>query len=467
MSYLLWKYYLEDDVEKFEALLSNGSQSTHHASKGHGFGTTYGGGFAASAGSPGNGSSPRTNMKTRKVSGNTTSGAKGQISLSRADLSSRDIMGRTILHRTVSEVGRENSLRYVIALLDHPAIDICVQDRENGWTALHRALYFGNATVARVLIERDAPKGNGLTKIKDYEGNTAFDVYNATIARRTLEHRTHVVLEETSDEDEASVDDGDVLTASSLHDSLDGDEFFAFGSNKNLNLGFGDEDDRQHPERINLKRPDHLLYRFYKEQFPTSKEPSSVSDLPSLTKNRPIIIQDLCLSKLHSAVLTTDPEANLYMCGFGPGGRLGTCDELTRFNYECIEGGALAGKKIQTVALGQNHSLAVSDKGEIFAWGTNTWGQLGYTLPRPAMKDEEPINSTPRQIFGPLKREIIIGVAASAIHSVAYTTASLYTWGKNEGQLGLMDSDSRSLEMQPVPRKGRFARLSSLDRIPS
>jgi inhibitor of Bruton tyrosine kinase len=69
------------------------------------------------------------------------------------------------------------------------------------------------------------------------------------------------------------------------------------------------------------------------------------------------------------------------------------------------------------------------------------------------LQDEEPINSTPRQIFGTLKREIVLGVAASGIHSVAFTANSLYTWGKNEGQLGLMDSDSRSLEAQIVPRR--------------
>jgi inhibitor of Bruton tyrosine kinase len=69
------------------------------------------------------------------------------------------------------------------------------------------------------------------------------------------------------------------------------------------------------------------------------------------------------------------------------------------------------------------------------------------------LQDEEPVNCTPRQIFGPLKREVVVGVAASVIHSVAFTSTSLYIWGKNEGQLGLMDSDSRSLESQTVPRR--------------
>ncbi|KAI7116192.1 hypothetical protein KC352_g34112, partial [Hortaea werneckii] len=41
----------------------------------------------------------------------------------------------------------------------------------------------------------------------------------------------------------------------------------------------------------------------------------------------------------------------------------------------------------------------------------------------------------------------------SRIHSVAFTATSLYTFGKNEGQLGIMDSDARSLEVQDTPRK--------------
>ena len=101
------------------------------------------------------------------------------------------------------------------------------------------------------------------------------------------------------------------------------------------------------------------------------------------------MIQDVVLSKLHSAILTTDPESNLYMCGFGPGGRLGTGDEVTRFTYTCIEEGGLAGKRIIKVALGQNHTLAVSSEGEIFSWGTSTYSQLGYSLPRPNLGDEE------------------------------------------------------------------------------
>ncbi|RDW85763.1 hypothetical protein BP5796_04088 [Coleophoma crateriformis] len=480
MSNLLWKYYLEDDVERFRRLLANTNQGTQYTPKAHNGGMTHGNSLG-SVGSPGRiGTSPGNLLKHRKASGQAgmqNMHKAGNPVLTRADINSRDYAGLTVLHRACSSISK-NAASFAIALIEHPLIDLYVQDIESGWTALHRALYFGHTSVARAIINRDAtspnlPLGNSssklgtsVIKVKDHEGNSPFDVYNSTIARRTLQHRSPTDESDDSSEAEETESVTGAVDSSNTksHFSIDGDELFAFGSNKNLTLGFGDEDDRQHPEKITLKRPDHLLFRFYQEHVESLQgiaetlhdievTPKTVADLPSLIQNRPILIQDVALSKLHSAILTTDPESNLYVCGFGPGGRLGTGDDMTRFNYVCIEQGALAGKKIVNVALGQNHTLAVDSEGEIFAWGTNTFGQLGYTLPRPSLQDEEPMCNTPRQIFGPLKRELIVGVAASAIHSVAHTSTSLYTWGKNEGQLGLMDSDSRSLEAQLVPRK--------------
>ncbi|KAH8816180.1 hypothetical protein F5884DRAFT_852632 [Xylogone sp. PMI_703] len=480
MSHLLWKYYLEDDVEKFRRLLANADHSQQYSVKNHGgsHGNTSSS-FGTHAGSPvGSGTSPRASMKFRKISGqggNQNTGKLLGTNLGKTEINSRDRQGRTVLHLAASSTSA-NATSFALALIEHPAIDLYVQDYESGWTTLHRALYFGNIQVARALINRDlrdpttssASKGiASLIKVKDHEGNRPFDVYNATIARRTLQlHKSSGNSDGDSDEEENEPGQARLRSETVVYPTLDGDELFAFGSNKNFNLGFGDEDDRHHPEKIVLKRPDHLLFRFYREyveSIRTTNEalynsleqlsPKSKSDLPSIIQSRPIVIQDVAIAKLHSAILTTDPESNLYVCGFGPGGRLGTGDEQTRFNYVCIEDGALAGKKVTTVALGQNHTLAVSSEGEVFTWGTNTWGQLGYTLPRPAIQDQEPVSASPRQIFGPLKKESIIGVAASAIHSVAHTSTSLYTWGKNEGQLGLMDSDSRSLEIQPIPRK--------------
>lgn len=274
-----------------------------------------------------------------------------------------------------------------------------------------------------------------------------------------------------SDEDRPLGDSDDVEQASARVRflELNSDQVYAFGSNNNNNLGLGDQDDRQFPERVTIRRPEHLIRRFHEEHFeqehtkwsahdPTYRAKTNdssslwIQDIPWIVRSRPIIIQDVHMSKLHSAVLTTDTESNLYMCGHGKGGRLGTGDERTRFHYDCVEGGSLAGKRVASVALGLNHTLALTDRGEVHSWGNNAYGQLGYGLPK-MNNDEDPISIVPRQIFGPLKRETVMGIAASRIHSVAHTSTGLFVMGKNDGQLGIVDSDARSLDIQITPRR--------------
>lgn len=244
-----------------------------------------------------------------------------------------------------------------------------------------------------------------------------------------------------------------------------GDELYVFGSNKNVSLGVGDEDDRQFPERIQLRRPDSLLRSFYNSYCSDNDldEPEAdipLDEIPTMIQERPILIKDVVLSKLHSAILTSDPISNVYVCGVGRGGRLGLGDENTQYRFLPVQG-PLADRKVQQIALGQNHTLAVTSNGELWTWGLNTDCQLGYVLPAPSKADEEAMCTIPRQVFGPLKKEMVLGVAASAIHSVAHTGSFLYCWGRNAGQLALMDSDSRSLEVQPTPRKVAASLLSA------
>ncbi|SLM33799.1 Regulator of chromosome condensation, RCC1 [Lasallia pustulata] len=504
MSTYLWKYYLEHDLESFQQLLA-GASYIQSAGPQRGAGANVG----ATIGSPGAilATSPKIPNKHRKASApnlaTPSSGGKGHrasthVNLTRADINSKDAHGVTLLHHIASSTDKD-ATQYASALLEIPLLDLYLQDVESGWTALHRALYFGNATIARALMDRDARdaisysaggphSAVGLIKVKDREGNSPFDVFGATITNRSIRQGTGLPLLpsgiDEDDDDMAHGDSGDADDDNSPDRTvkpricIEGDELFTFGSNKNLTLGFGNEDDRQYPERILLKRPDHLLRRLDAEhqvqrscmEAMSRRQDArdhdlgrtrSVSNLPAVIRNRPIIIQDIRLSKLHSAVLTTDPEANLYTCGFGPGGRLGTGDETTRFGFVPIYGGGLAGKKVVDVGLGQNHTVVVSNEGEVFTWGTNVFGQLGYALPTSTLQEEEPVQTLPRQIFGPLKREIVIGAAASRTHSAVHTNTSLYTFGKNDGQLGLVDSDARSLETQIVPRKVAASLFSS------
>lgn len=491
MSCKLWQYFLQDDVESFKRFLA----AATYSSKGSGGGGNataaqkFAGGSAAVLGlgsSPGNNNSA---LKGRIVS-STSPGSMSPLPekfahlapLTKADVNSKDRFGRTLLHLVASSQN-ESAYDFAMALLEIRFLDIYAQDSESGWTALHRALYAGNIAIAHALMARDIkdatdfsilggghhPSG-GLIKIKDWEGNSPFDVFHATVDSRDI---SNVSADEyrpmpedsssiSSDEDAESIYDKPATVKTRT--DLMGDEIFTFGSNKNLTLGQGDEDDRQYPERISLTRPDDLLQILDRERQAMREkrrgsasgiehESEGVNDLSILVRSEPVICQDLVMSKLSTGILTNDPVSNLFMCGFGPGGRLGTGDESTCFGFVCIQGGGLAHKKIVALALGQDHSIAVSQEGEVFSWGSNKYGQLGYSLPKSNHKNDTPIQTTPRQIFNPFKKEVILGVAASAIHSAVSTSTGMYTFGKNEGQLGLIDSDARSLETQVVPRK--------------
>ena len=79
----------------------------------------------------------------------------------------------------------------------------------------------------------------------------------------------------------------------------------------------------------------------------------------------------------------------------------------------------------------------------MFTWGLGRFSQLGYDVPAPH------VQATPRVIGGPLKRERVRGIVACKSASACWTDTVLFTWGKNNGQLGY---DKSASPMQPVPR---------------
>lgn len=505
MSHRLWKYYCEDDIDGFRRLLAPPGPKLH----------------------PG---------------------------LSRAEVNSRDHAGLTVLLRAASST-KPVARDFVKALLDHPSLDLFAIDGESGWNALHRSLYNGNVSIAWMLLTQEQrqlsihtnSQVRRLISARDHEGKTPFDVYNSTVAARSL----HPPLPEsdpsnTSDSEEESLsgssdddqedsesesgdtlsssdsdnivtspDSDDTLSWSGSADSLissdtddslsttdsqdssssimpkfaphsspsghsifpltdpfprvplkrvvsrskEGNEAYVFGSNRNHSLGVGDAGDRQFLERVNPKRPAELLHRFHEAHISGRDKgpytaPPHLDVIPTLILNQPLKIEDISMSKYHSAIVTSDPFSNLYVTGMGRGGRLGLGHEDTQFSFVPVRG-PLAHRTVRKVALGLNHTMAIVDRGELWTWGSNTCSQLGYRC------NASQKNLTPRRVIGSLKKEIIIGVAASAVHSVAHTRSSLYCWGLNTGQLDMAHADSSYSVTQNIPFRVAAAVLSS------
>lgn len=215
MSHLLWKYYWDQDVDRFRRLLASSSQSSHAVSKSSAGG--YDGNHLAKS-TGGHGTSPRVANKSRRVSAFTpaSSGRSKDAAppIGKLEINSRDHASLTILLRVASSTN-PYAREFAQALIDHPAIDLYVQDPESGWNALHRSLYVGNVSISRMLLKKEREyltshtatslcKVGLLIKTKDNEGHSPFDVYNSTIATRSLQR----ISETTASDSELESEDG-------------------------------------------------------------------------------------------------------------------------------------------------------------------------------------------------------------------------------------------------------------------
>lgn len=83
----------------------------------------------------------------------TISSMLGSAATVPVDINAKDALGRTVLHRVCSSL-EPAGIDYLRMLLNHPLINVNVQDLESRWTPLHRALYVGNLMAAVLLLQR-------------------------------------------------------------------------------------------------------------------------------------------------------------------------------------------------------------------------------------------------------------------------------------------------------------------------
>tara|TARA_B110000208_G_scaffold21771_1_gene27540 strand:+ start:109 stop:1068 length:960 start_codon:yes stop_codon:yes gene_type:complete len=78
------------------------------------------------------------------------------------------------------------------------------------------------------------------------------------------------------------------------------------------------------------------------------------------------------------------------------------------------------------VVCGADHSIAVTKDGEVYAWGSNDYGQLGFD------SDKKNVN-VPKKVVG-LEGHTVVQVDASHYHSAALTSeGEVFTWGWGGG----------------------------------
>jgi len=120
---------------------------------------------------------------------------------------------------------------------------------------------------------------------------------------------------------------------------------------------------------------------------------------------------------------------DVYSFGDGSAGQLGLGPSSIMTTPHIID--TLPGGKIYMVAGGYAHAVAVTETGDVFAWGNNAFGQLGF-------KNISVDFTIPTKVYS-LADTRIVYVCAGFAHTVAVTDQGVtYAWGSNDkGQLGL------------------------------
>ncbi|MCL2187691.1 MAG: hypothetical protein FWC16_01475 [Defluviitaleaceae bacterium] len=128
-------------------------------------------------------------------------------------------------------------------------------------------------------------------------------------------------------------------------------------------------------------------------------------------------VVQIAVGREHTLALTHD--GRLYSWGFNGNGQLGTG------MYARRETPALVVENIVAIAAGDVHSMALDANGTLWGWGCNSQSQIGE-------------NSLTRHTYPIIVMEDVNAVAASAFHTLAVTNcAVLWGWGQNfYGQLG-------------------------------
>ncbi|PID01467.1 hypothetical protein CSV67_14050 [Sporosarcina sp. P2] len=132
------------------------------------------------------------------------------------------------------------------------------------------------------------------------------------------------------------------------------------------------------------------------------------------------------ISAGESHVLAVDEMGNVWTWGHNPFGQLG---RRTVSSYTAIPEKVVGLTNVAAVVAGKDHSVVLKKDGTVWAWGRNTYGQLGNG-------ETADYNVIPKQVLGLSE---IIEIAAGDNHTLALKQdrTSLLAWGRNiSGQLG-------------------------------
>ncbi|XP_030601062.1 RCC1 and BTB domain-containing protein 2 isoform X1 [Archocentrus centrarchus] len=162
-------------------------------------------------------------------------------------------------------------------------------------------------------------------------------------------------------------------------------------------------------------------------------------------------VTEVACGSHHTIALTTDGE--VYAWGYNNSGQVGSGSTANQPTPRRVSS-CLQNKVVVNIACGQLCSMAVLDNGEIYGWGYNCNGQLGL--------GNNGNQQTPCRIAA-LQGVNIVQVACGYAHTLALTDEGfVYAWGANSyGQLGTGNKSNQALPIQINTDKERIVEVAA------
>ncbi len=166
----------------------------------------------------------------------------------------------------------------------------------------------------------------------------------------------------------------------------------------------------------------------------------SYSATPVQVNGLPSGVTAISAGASHSLALTS--AGVVYAWGSNDDGELGNASVATgtgSYSATPVQVSGLS-SAVTAIAAGGHESVALTSAGAVYAWGDNTYGQLG--------SGASGSSSVPVQVMG--LPSTVVAVATSGNHNVALTSSgTVYAWGDNsDGQLGNGTTTSSSTPVQ-------------------
>ncbi|KAM6279319.1 inhibitor of Bruton tyrosine kinase isoform 2-T2 [Porphyrio hochstetteri] len=294
-----------------------------------------------------------------------TRGSEGQI---KAFLSSycynaatiKDAFGRNVIH-LASSCGKKGVLDW---LAETKGVDLLAKDKESGWTALHRSIFYGYIDCVLSLLKHGVS-----LYVQDKEGLSALDLV-------MKDRPIHVVFKKT-----------------------DPMEVYTWGNNINFTLGHGGQQGKHHPELVDLFPRNgvyikqvvlckfHSVFLSHKGQVYTCGhgQGGRLGHGDEQTCLVPRLVEGLsghhcsqiAAAKDHTVVLTE--EGYVYTFGLNTFHQLGILPPPSNCSVpRQVQAKNLKGRMVIGVAAGRFHTVLWT-KEAVYTMGLNG-GQLGYLL---------------------------------------------------------------------------------------